>query len=467
MSPLARSPRLSVALEFARALGALLLLPVRALEYVLERDALQDELRAALDDAPRFERDPLTSAWPTRPLVVFVSCAETSGEDHARALVEEIRARARAAGAPVPRFIGFGGERIERLGVQRLGDPVSRAAMGFQGVLGALPFYLALLTTAARAFRDERPDVFVPVDSPALHVPMARLAWRAGVKVAHYITPQYWGWAPWRVGGYRRAVDLALTILPFEPVWFRRRGVAVRHVGHPILDHLESVPRGSAESGGPLALLPGSRSGVIRRNLPWMLEVVARATDASRDVVVLQNDDEHAAWITERIAAAGLSSRCTVRVGALHDELARARAAFSVSGTVLLDLLHHRLPTVVVYRLESRRVAWMGRHFLTAPWFSSINLLAGRELVPEFSFHGDGPREEVAAALAGCLDDDRRRARMRVGLESAARRLGPAGAARRGAAACLSLALASAARTVQAEPNTPATASGTPAEALR
>ncbi len=441
MSPLARRPRISVALEFARALGALLLLPARAFEYVVEREALQDELRAALDDAPRFDRAAPAGEWPTRPLVVFVSCAEASGEHHAEALVRAIRDRARAAGAPAPRFVGLGGDRLAAAGVERLGDPVSRAAMGFQGVLGALPFYLRLLTTTARAFRDLSPDVFVPVDSPALHVPMAHLARRARVPVAHYITPQYWGWAPWRVRGYRRAVDLALTILPFEPAWFARRGVDVRHVGHPIQDHLEGVPTGGATADGPLALLPGSRAGVVKRNLPWMLDVVARATDASREVVVLQGDDEHRAWIEDRVREAGLSDRCRVRVGDLHGELARARAAFSVSGTVLLDLLHHRLPTVVVYRLESRRVAWMGRHFLTAPWFSSINLLAGRELVPEFSFHGDGPRAEVEAALARCVDDDRWRARTRVGLESAARRLGPAGAARRGAAACLALAL--------------------------
>ncbi|MCA8980102.1 MAG: hypothetical protein KDC14_08760, partial [Planctomycetes bacterium] len=84
-------------------------------------------------------------------------------------------------------------------------------------------------------------------------------------------------------------------------------------------------------------------------------------------------------------------------------------------------------------------------HFLTAPWFSSINLLAGREVVPEFSFCGDGPRAAVESALRSALEDDRTRARTRMGLDYAARRLGPAGAAQRAAAQCLALALGPAA----------------------
>src|SRR5438874_10358663 len=108
------------------------------------------------------------------------------------------------------------------------------------------------------------------------------IAQRYGVRTVHFVTPQYWAWAPWRVHAYARTVDRALSILPFEPAWFARRGVRVAHVGHPLLDELElsrSPPdsMGTARaptSGSPareLVLLPGSRAGVIARNLPWML----------------------------------------------------------------------------------------------------------------------------------------------------------------------------------------------------
>lgn len=447
MSRVLSLPRVSVALEFVRALIDLLLIPWRAFEYSIERESEIAELEAALSETPELDPPPELPNWPSRPLLVLIACAEASGEHHALSLLAALRAQAKSAGAPEPRVIGFGGTRLAAAGVELLGNPVERAAMGFRGVIGALPFYLNLLTTAARAFRDQRPDVFIPVDSPALHVPMAHLAQRAGVRVAHFITPQYWGWAPWRVKGYRRAVDVALSILPFEPSWFAQREVNARHVGHPIRDHLADVPVGDPRPDGPLVILPGSRRGVIECNLPWMLEVAARAAGADRAIVILQENPEHTARIESAIRRAGLEDRVSLQRGDLHGNLRQARAAFSVSGTVLLDLLHHRLPTVVVYRLESRRLEWMGRHFLTAPWFASINLLANREVVPEFSFCGDGPREAVTRALRLVLDDDSERRRMLTGLELASRRLGPAGAARRAAAECLALALESASLT--------------------
>jgi lipid A disaccharide synthetase len=120
-------------------------------------------------------------------------------------------------------------------------------------------------------------------------------------------------------------------------------------------------------------------------------------------------------------------------LGDLHGELARARAAFSVSGTVLLDLLHHRLPAVVLYRLGSAREAWLGRHFLSVPWFSSVNLLADAEAYPEFSFHGAGPRAEVGAALVRCYNDESWRKLCATRLELAAGRLGGPGACARAA----------------------------------
>jgi hypothetical protein len=144
------------------------------------------------------------------------------------------------------------------------------------------PFYAPPARTArSRASA----DVCVPVDSPALHVPLARIARAHDIPVVHFVTPQYWGWAPWRVGGYRATVDRALSILPFEPAWFERRGVAVAHVGHPLLDALAGVPQTRPrEDARHIVLLPGSRLGVIERNLPWMLAAVAlrRAADLRR-----------------------------------------------------------------------------------------------------------------------------------------------------------------------------------------
>jgi len=427
--------------ELSRALAAALATPLRTLGYLARRSDLRREIAADLSPSEVRVESPDVPPLPARPLRVFVSAAEASGELHATRLVESLAALVDGRGAPAPSVRGFGGERLAAAGVERLADPVRRAAMGFEGIVAALPFYMDLVRRAAEAFRTFRPDVFVPVDSPALHVPLARVAQRYGVPVVHFVTPQYWGWAPWRVAAYRRVVDRALTILPFEPAWFGRRGVAAAHVGHPLLDTLGPAPELSSRDRGPLALLPGSRAGVIERNLPWMLRAAARLREetGALEVVVVQDDASHAPRIEAHLAPHRAFAR--LEAGDLHASLARARAALSISGTVLVDVLHQRLPTVVVYRLRTRRELWMYRNLLTVPWFASVNLLAGEELLPEFCFRGEGPTEEVGRALERCYKDADWRARCARGLELAARRLGPPGACERAARHALEVAL--------------------------
>lgn len=456
------TPALAVALELVRALVGVLLVPFHLAQHALvarsrraEVEALLGQGEAAADPLPE-ALDAWLAAAGDNPPLVFVSCAEISGEIHARRFVERARehwcaatSAAANSGASAPlRFRGLGGPDLAAAGVDTVGDPVSSSRMGF-GVVLALGFYLRLLTDAARCLRDERPDVAVLVDSPALHVPLGRLARRYGVPVVHFVTPQYWGWAPWRARGYRSAVDLALSILPFEQTWFERRGVRCVHVGHPLLDRLARVPhRDRPLDDGPIALLPGSRASVIGRNLPWMLETLAEAAPGSelatsRFVVAIGRADL-ASHVRELVDASplGAQQRVDVVVGDLHDVLPGCRAALTVSGTVVLDVAHHRLPMVVIYRLAKRfEVALMGR-LLTVPHFASVNLLAGREVVREFGFAGDGPRLELLEALEAVTRSGSERESCIAGLEEALGQVGDARAVERAAGWALAVARA-------------------------
>ncbi len=428
--------------EIVTAAADLVALPVRAGRYLARREALQAEFAAVLSTSAEPAPVPACDPPRARPLTVFVSCAEVSGELHAANAVREMQRRVAASGAPAPRFVGLGGSRLAEAGVELIEDTVRTSRMGFSAVIGALPWYVDLLRRSASAIERERPDVLLAVDSPALHVPLGRIARGLATPVVHFVTPQYWGWAPWRVARYHEAVDLALSILPFEPAWFAAQGVRVAHVGHPILEELENVPRGDPDRGRDLVLLPGSRRSVIRRNLGWMLRAVAPLV---RDGIVAGVRIPHgradlAELLRSEVARAGAADWAHVETGGLHAALARARAAFSVSGTVLLDVLHHELPMVVVYRLGSRVAAEAKDHLLTAPYFASVNLLAGRDVVPEFCFHGAGPVEAVRAALSSALQDPAWRMRCRAGLREARRRLGPPGAAGRAAGHALAVA---------------------------
>lgn len=399
-------------------------------------------MRADLQHARAPEAAPLVPL-PERPLRIFVSCAEASGEAHAVELVEALRSVAAERGAPAPEFVGLGGARLAAAGVRIVGDPVARAVMGTD-VLRSLSFFQGLLADAAACLRTERFDCVLPVDSPALHVPLAHIAKRYGLPVVHYVTPQYWAWAPWRVRGYRRAVDLALTILPFEPAWFERHGVRTAHVGHPQADLLSGVPTGAAADARSLVLLPGSRLSVIRRNLPWMLEVVRRVRLAvpELEVVLPHSHTEFRSEFEAIVAATPAAGAVRIVAGDLHAELAHARTALSVSGTVLLDLLHHRIPTAVVYRIESRWIARFQDTLLTVPWFSSVNLLAGKDVLPEFAFaeSDESAAGRVADEVIRLHTDDRVRAEVKRELDAAAERLGEPGAALRAAGHVLAYA---------------------------
>lgn len=440
------SPKLAARLELARAVGGALIVPFR---YLVHRFGRAKEMRRIADEvragAGRLEVAPPAEFPKDRPLRIFLCAAEASGEIHAASLAKEIRRRAKDAGAPEPLITAIGGGRIRALGIETIEDPVARAQTGFDGILQSLPYYVGVLEHGARHVRDTAPDVVVPVDSPALHVPLARMARRYGAPVVHLVAPQYWAWAPWRVGAYAKAVDLALTILPHEPAWFARHRVHTRHVGHPLLDALADVPvtRPKSESR-TLALLPGSRAGVIRRNLPWMLGALGELlrSDPKIEVAVLQSDPEHRELIEGILSAHASQGTHAPRlvVGGLHAQLAEARAAFAVSGTVLTDVLHHRLPAVCVYRISKRLEEWMYRNVLTCPSFASTNLLAGREVIPEHCFRGKGPVQEAAQQLVDIWKDGPVRDRMMEGLDEAAGRLGPAGAIGRAAGHVLRVA---------------------------
>jgi lipid-A-disaccharide synthase len=156
-------------------------------------------------------------------------------------------------------------------------------------------------------------------------------------------------------------------------------------------------------------------------------------------VVIAHADPTQRDLVDEIVRRCGAGRWASIDTGDLHRILSRARAALSVSGTILIDLLQHRLPAVVVYRLTNRASAWLAPEILTVPWFSSVNLLAAREVYPEFSFAGEGPVDEIEAALERCYGDRAWREQCIQGLDLVSQRLGPSGAADRAAFEILDL----------------------------
>ena len=171
---------------------------------------------------------------------------------------------------------------------------VNLAVMWFVNVILNIITFIRLIFRADHYFRTERPDAVILIDYPGLHWRIARRAKKRGIPVFYYVPPQIWAWAGWRVKNVQKFVDLVLCSLPFEPDWYRARGVShVEYVGHPYFDEiaereldeafLDRIRAGSVSDGQPLvSILPGSRTQELTRNLPIMVRAAAKLAARAR-----------------------------------------------------------------------------------------------------------------------------------------------------------------------------------------
>lgn len=325
---------------------------------------------------------------PARPVTIFLSAAEASGDMHAAGLMEALRQRLGEV-----RFVGVGGPRMAAAGcepaVEGL-DLVSSASM-LTGPVLRLGFWMGAVKRLQRAIAEIRPDIHIPVDSPALNWHLAGAAKKAGAKVCYYIAPQVWAWAPWRVKKIKRLTDHVACILPFEENWLRQRGVAASYVGHPLFDHLpprrEPLPDlldAWAHGKWRVALLAGSRPGEISNHCVALAETAAAIRKRWPGAVcTFAAGQGKAAEIISEMLPVDLKAGVEITEGPAEEVLARSHFAIVVSGTVTLAVAHFGLPMVVFYRVGRPMYNLLGRWLVRMPQFSLVNILAQRKVVPE------------------------------------------------------------------------------------
>ncbi|RMD76028.1 MAG: lipid-A-disaccharide synthase, partial [Bacteroidetes bacterium] len=279
----------------------------------------------------------------------YIIAGEASGDLHGSWLVRGLhRADADAA------VRGWGGDLMERAGMQLDVHYRDTAFMGFVEVLRNLPTILRLMAKCKRDILAFRPDALILIDYPGFNLRMARWARARGIKVFYYISPQVWAWKEGRVETIRRAVDRMFVILPFEPAFYARHGIEVSYFGHPLVDEVTDflgrhapdraafAERHGLRADAPLvALLPGSRRQEISRSLEVMLEVARR--QPHRQFVIAgapSMDPAFYAPFVERATAGNLRM--------VHDQtwplLAVADAALVTSGTATLETAMFGVP---------------------------------------------------------------------------------------------------------------------------
>ena len=313
--------------------------------------------------------------------------------------------------------------------------PLSASSKSSPTSPGSTANIARLLAAAER----ERPDLAILTDSPDFHLRVARRLHRRGVPVVYLVAPQVWAWRKGRLPGMRRNIRRLLCIFPFEEEFFRRAGIDTTFIGHPLAGLVRvSCPRDEffrkhgLDPARPLiAVLPGSRRGEAARHLPVLLDAVDRINrELAVNVVLPASATTGADFFQQRIG----SSPVKVIEGGSWDVMGHCDLALAASGTVTVEAALLNAPMVTFYRVTPLTYR-LGKLLVDVPYYSMVNLIAGRALVPEL-IQQDMTAANLARESLRLLSDDAARQQMRAGLAEVARLLSSrAGAPQRAALA--------------------------------
>jgi lipid-A-disaccharide synthase len=371
---------------------------------------------------------------------LFVSAGDPSGDLHGANLVHSLRGR-----HPGLAVSCFGGDQMAAAGCELLYPLCDLGLIGLMPVLRSLPQIVGLLRRASRFFREQRPDAVVLIDYPSFHWWLARAARAQGIPVYYFVAPQLWAWAGWRVRKMRRLVDHVLCTLPFEEAWYRQRGVPASYVGHPYFDELAGqrldapfVARQRALPGTVVGLLPGSRPTELRLNLADLYRAASlvhrRRPDARFLVACLRPPHAEQA---RALLANFPDLPVEVHAGRTPEVIHLAHSCIACSGSVGLELLYRSTPAAVTYRLTPL-YGLLKPLLMNCPHASLVNLLAGRELLPEF-ISLRNRSEALAGVILGWLNDRTAHETLCGELTALARRVARPGACDRAADTLLAL----------------------------
>ncbi len=379
---------------------------------------------------------------------IFIIAGEASGDMHASGLCKELVRR-----IPNVTITGIGGPAMADAGVDLLFPNSRLAVVGLFEVLShAGPIFRAYRQVVSWLKR-HRPGLLILVDYPEFNLLVASKAKKIGIPVFYFISPQIWAWREGRIKKIRRLVDRMAVILPFEKKFYSRHGMDVTFVGHPLVDRVKPgtdrttfCRRHGIDHRLPLVgLLPGSRSGEIRRFFKIMIEtgrlvknsvptaqfVIPVAPGVSQDLLKFMEQeirDTLPAW-----------DRDIFRIvqNETYDAIAASDIILTASGTVTLEAGILGTPMIVMYKV-SPLTYHLGRHLIKVKYCSLVNLVAGREIVPEI-FQYEANPERLSSELVQRLKDPERLAESRQQLLSLRNMLGHGGAAARAAGEAISL----------------------------
>lgn len=340
---------------------------------------------------------------------IALVAGETSGDMLGAGLIKHLKQR-----YPEATFEGIGGPLMQAEGLQSFYPMDRLAVMGLVEVLGRLWELLGIRRQLIQRWRSDPPDVFIGIDAPDFNLTLAQRLREQGIKTVHYVSPSVWAWRKKRVFKIAKAVDLMLTLFPFEAKFYQQQQVPVRFVGHHLADkiplHTDSIAARHAlnvdECVPLVCLMPGSRRGEVAKLgdlfLQTALNLLARQPDIQ--FLIPAANEARREQILAQINTLPVALPVHVFLGQSHACMAASNVVLLASGTATLEALLLKKPMVVSY-VMAPLTFWLLKRMVTQPYISLPNLLAGRALVPELLQH-DATPERLADALVANLQDN-------------------------------------------------------------
>lgn len=408
-------------------------------------------------------RDAGRSIHQMKPRTIMVIAGDPSGDRLAAELVTALRREILAASQDTsadvqplrtplaPRFFGAGGPEMAAAGVELAFDLTQFAVIGVTGVLKSLPNFLRMLRQLRKLAIEQQPELIIGVDFSGFNLRLAR-AIKDHVRKHHaqftpwnprlvqFVLPQVWASRAWRAFALAENYDLLLGIIPFERAWYAQRfpGLNMHYVGHPIVERLAEAVRQKRRrrSEAPcVLLLPGSRSAEVQRHGPLVLETFALLRNefpALRAKLILPNEK-----LAQAMRQFAVPAAIEIQVGSVTDALADADLAIAKSGTVTMECAMFGVPAVVFYQVSALNSVIV-KQFLTVKHIGLPNLIAGREVFPEFLQSAATP-DNLARAALKILRDSAHRQAVQSELARVVAALGSGGATTRAAQAITAL----------------------------
>ena len=365
-------------------------------------------------------------------MTIYFVAGEVSADNHGTALMRSLRVL-----DPELKFIGRGGPQMQQVAGADFRNWIADAAvLGLWEVLRNYGYFREQFRQTLSEIQESKPDAVVLIDYPGFNLRLARALRRQSraQKIIYYISPQVWAWNSGRIKKMAHFIDLVLCIFPFETDLYAASGLRAVFVGHPMIERLETQKVDTHRDPNLIGLFPGSRSREVRKIFPVMLEaarLLLQANSSLRFKVAAASEE-----LAEEMSRQAADRQfIKIVVGQTSDTMQRAWVGIVASGSATLEAAYFRMPFVLVYK-----VAWptyiAARVVVNVDYLGMPNLLAGKEVVPEFVQHEAKPNV-IVKVVRSLMKDAEVRNRMISEFDATVPKLGGSGASDRAARAII------------------------------